>query len=60
MKLADIEMDDLLRALRTVRSEWISVAQNENRRPTEAESLMICVLAALEQVASALRRGGSR
>jgi hypothetical protein len=46
MKLADVEIDDLVQALRQERSAWIKVATDEGRRHTEAERMTICVLAA--------------
>jgi hypothetical protein len=48
MKLADIEIDELVRALGQERSAWVKLASEERRRHTEAERMTICVLAALE------------
>ncbi len=49
MKLADVEIDELVRVLQKVRSGWINVANEERRLHTEAEKVTICILAALEQ-----------
>lgn len=50
MKLADLEVEDVIAALRKERSEWIEVAGREKRRHTEAELTTMCLLAALEHV----------
>lgn len=50
MRIADLELDDLVDALRAERSKWISAAPNEGRGPTDAERVTICLLAAMEQV----------
>ena len=52
MKLADIDVDELVRALGKERSKWIDAASEEKRRSTEAEKATICMLAALEHVLS--------
>lgn len=48
MKLADIDVADLVRALGIERSAWITTASEENRRHTDAERVTISVLAAVE------------
>jgi hypothetical protein len=48
MKLGDIEVDELVRALGMERSAWIRVAHEEGRRHTESENVTMGVLAALE------------
>lgn len=50
MRLADLEVEDVIAALRKERSAWIDAAQREGRRETEAEKVTICILAALERV----------
>jgi hypothetical protein len=54
MKLADIDVGELIDAMRNERSEWINVARAENRENTEAESTVICILHALERVLGGL------
>jgi hypothetical protein len=49
MKLADVDVYELVHALGMERSAWIDAAKGENRRNTEAERITICVLAALER-----------
>jgi hypothetical protein len=56
MKLADVDVYELVHALGMERSAWLNVATEENRRNTEAERITICVLAALE---SALKTAAS-
>jgi hypothetical protein len=48
MKLADIEIHDVVQALGRERSGWVKLATEERRPHTEAERVTICVLAALE------------
>jgi len=48
MKLGDPDLQELVRALLKEPMGWIAVAEEEKRRPTEAERVTICVLAALE------------
>jgi hypothetical protein len=48
MKLADIEIDDLVQALGRERSAWVNLATEQGRPHTEAERSTICFLAALE------------
>jgi hypothetical protein len=48
MKLAEIDIDELVSALRTERTGWINVASQERRKHTEAECVTMCILAALE------------
>jgi hypothetical protein len=48
MKLADIDIQHLIKGLAMERSAWISVAREENRQHTDAERVTMCVLAALE------------
>jgi hypothetical protein len=52
MKLADIDVDEVIRALGKERSKWIGVATKEKRETTDAERTTICLLAALENVFS--------
>lgn len=49
MKLSDIDVAEVIAALRQERSSWIDVAHDEGRRNTEAEKLTICILAAFER-----------
>jgi hypothetical protein len=56
MKFADIELDDLARALAQERSAWVKVATEQGRPHTEAERVTICVLAALEHALARLSR----
>jgi hypothetical protein len=53
MKLADLELNDVIDALGMVRSDWVKIQKEENRRLTDADRVTVCVLAAFEQ---ALRR----
>jgi DNA invertase Pin-like site-specific DNA recombinase len=53
MKLGDLDLNDIIDALGMVRSDWIKIQKEENRRLTDADRVTVCVLAALEQ---ALRR----
>ncbi len=48
MKLAEIDLGEIVDALRMERSAWIKKAQDQGRENTEAESVTICVLMALE------------
>jgi hypothetical protein len=57
MKLADLDVAELVHALGMERSQWIKLKQQENRELTEAEKVTVCVLAALEH---ALASAGSR
>jgi hypothetical protein len=50
MKLADIDVDELVKALHVERSTWIKAPKEQGRRETDAEKVTICVLAALEHV----------
>jgi hypothetical protein len=50
MKLADIEVDELVRELGIERSAWIKVAREEKRQLTDSERTTVCLLAALEHV----------
>ena len=56
MKLAEIDLDDLKQALRTERTAWIKVADEEHRRPTDAERVTVCMLMALEHVLAGIPR----
>jgi len=57
MKLADVEIDELIRALGLERSAWINLASKKGHRHTEAERVTICVLAALEQALAKIGQG---
>ena len=48
MKLGEIDVDELVRALGQERSAWIRVSKEEGRRHTDAENVTMCVLVALE------------
>jgi hypothetical protein len=48
VRLADIDVDDLVKALHMERSTWIKAPKEQGRRETDAEKVTICVLAALE------------
>lgn len=50
MKLADIDVDELVRELCSERSAWIKVAREEKRQLAESERTTVCLLAALEHV----------
>jgi hypothetical protein len=50
MKLGDLDLNDVIDALGMVRSDWIKIQKEENRRLTDADRVTVCVLAALEQV----------
>ncbi len=50
MKLADVDVHELVKALHMERSEWIKNPKDQGRRETEAEKITICMLAALEHV----------
>lgn len=52
MKLAEVDVFELVHALAVERSAWTNVAKEEGRRLTEAEKTTICVLAALEHALS--------
>jgi hypothetical protein len=56
MKLGEIDLDELVRALGAERSAWIKVASEEGRRHTDAERVTMCVLAALEHIFATLPR----
>jgi hypothetical protein len=56
MKLAEIDLDDLKQALRTERTAWIKVADEEHRRPTDAERVTVCILMALEHALAGIPR----
>jgi hypothetical protein len=49
MKLADVDVYQLVRALGMERSAWIDAAREEGRKTTDAEKVTICVLSALER-----------
>jgi hypothetical protein len=55
MKLADIDVDELARALGLERSAWMNLAAQEKRKHTDAERATICILAALERVLASIR-----
>lgn len=48
MKVGEIDIKELVRALGSERSKWINAAHAEGRKSTDAETVTICVLAALE------------
>ncbi|MET4016063.1 hypothetical protein [Bradyrhizobium sp. S3.2.12] len=56
MKLAEIDVDQLVLALGKERSAWIKLKTEEKRQLTEAEKATVCMLAALEHVLSNLSR----
>ncbi|MGB7718176.1 MAG: hypothetical protein WBL81_24890 [Pseudolabrys sp.] len=41
MKLADIDVDDLVKALHMERSAWIKAPKDQGRRETDAEKVTI-------------------
>jgi hypothetical protein len=47
MKLADIDIDDLILATETIQQEWISAPKEERRQAAEAEVVTMCILHAL-------------
>jgi transposase len=49
LRLADIDVYELVDALGKERSVWVSAAREEGRRPTGAERVTICALRALER-----------
>jgi hypothetical protein len=53
MKLADVDLEELILALGSERSAWVATAKQEGRQLTETELVTICVLHAL---ANSLRR----
>jgi len=55
MKLADIDVDELVKALHMERSTWIKAPKEQGRRETDAEKVTICVLAALEHAVANAR-----
>jgi hypothetical protein len=57
VKLADVEIDELIRALGSERSAWINQASEKGHRHTEAERVTICVLAALEHALAKMGEG---
>jgi hypothetical protein len=50
VRLADVDVDELVKALHMERSTWIKAPKEQGRRETDAEKVTICVLAALEHV----------
>ena len=54
MKLADIEINDLIKALRSEQSAWIMIAKEEGRSHSEAEKTTLCMLSALSRALSKL------
>jgi hypothetical protein len=44
MKLADIQIDDLILAIETVQQEWINSYREEKREPTDIEQVTVFVL----------------
>jgi hypothetical protein len=54
MKFAEVDIADLITALRAERGEWIEVADREGRRLTDGERTTISILAALERTLSRL------
>jgi hypothetical protein len=50
MKLADIEIDELILAIETVQQEWINTSKEEKRQATDAEVVTMCFLHALAHV----------
>jgi hypothetical protein len=46
LKLADMDVYELVDALGMERTALVSAAKEEGRRPTDAERVMICVLRA--------------
>jgi hypothetical protein len=50
MKLGDIEVEEFVTALRQERTAWIEAPRAEGGRPTPVETIIICVLGALEHV----------
>jgi hypothetical protein len=56
MKLAEIDVHQLVHALGMERSAWIKLKTEENRQLTEAEKATVCMLGALEHVLSSLSR----
>jgi hypothetical protein len=59
MKLADVDINEFVRALGKERSAWIQLKTNEKRQLTEAEKATVCMLAALEHVLSNIALGAS-
>lgn len=55
MKLADIDVDELVKALHMERSTWIKAPKEQGRRETDAEKVTICVLTALEHAFATAR-----
>jgi hypothetical protein len=55
MKLADVDVDEVIRALGKERGKWIDVARKEERQTTDAERTTICLLAVFENVFSNMR-----
>jgi hypothetical protein len=49
MKLADVNVHELVHALGMERVAWINAAKEESRPKTDAERITICVLAALQR-----------
>jgi hypothetical protein len=50
MKFAEVDIADLITALRAERGEWIEVADREGRRLTDGERTTISILAALSEL----------
>jgi hypothetical protein len=42
VRLADIDVDELVKALHMERSTWIKAPKEQGRRETDAEKLTIC------------------
>jgi hypothetical protein len=57
MKLADIDVDELVHALGMERTGWINLAKDEKRHHTDAERVTVCILAALEHALKAVASG---
>jgi hypothetical protein len=53
LKLADIDVYELVDAFGTERTALVNAAREEGRRPTDAERVTICVLQALERALKA-------
>ena len=49
VRLADVDVDELVKALHMERSTWIKAPKEQGRRETDAEKVTICVLAALDR-----------
>jgi hypothetical protein len=53
LKLADIDVYELVDALGMERTALVNAAKQEGRRPTDAERVTICALGALERALKA-------